>query len=207
MGKALKPAVFLDRDGTINEEMGYLNHESRLILLPGAARAIKRLNQAGWPVVVVSNQSGLARGYFSPELLELIHKRLLELLAREGARLDGWYYCPHHQQGQRPELAIDCDCRKPKPGLFKRAAADLSLDLSASVMVGDRLGDIEAARNIGARAVIVLTGYGRGEVEYELPRRPLKPDFIAAGLPEAVDWILAGLGFEGSGGESLQAVV
>ena len=187
---AKRGAVFLDRDGTINEQMGYINHLSRFQLLPGVGRAIERLNQAGWPVVVVSNQSGVARGYFPPDLVEEVHDLMVELLSRDGARLDGIYYCPHHPRAELDDFRRECNCRKPRTGLFEQAALDLNLDLSESYVVGDRSSDLKAGRNIGAKSILVLTGYGRGELEYVLPRKGVKPDFVAETLNDAVDHIL-----------------
>lgn len=186
----LRPAVFLDRDGTINEQMGYINHLDRFILLPGVGRAIARLNLAGWQVVVVSNQSGVARGYFPEDLLYQVDRKMIHLLAENGARLDGIYYCPHHPRAEVPAWRQDCDCRKPRPGLFWRAARDLGLDLARSFAVGDRHTDLKAARTVGAKAILVLTGYGRGEVEYVLPHQDVQPDIVASDLNQAVDWIL-----------------
>ncbi len=123
-----KPAVFLDRDGTINEQMGYINHSCRFILLPGAAEAIRRLNEAELPVIVITNQSGLARGYFPEELLTEVHEKMNRLLALEGAHVDGIYICPHHPEAKEVQFRITCDCRKPRPGLVLRAAAELGLD-------------------------------------------------------------------------------
>jgi D-glycero-D-manno-heptose 1,7-bisphosphate phosphatase len=178
-------AVFLDRDGTINEEMGYINHLSRFQLLPGAAEAIARLNRAGFKVVVVTNQSGVARKYFPQTLLEEVHRELEARLAAAGARLDGIYVCSH-----APDQ--NCACRKPRPGLLLAAARDLDLDLSRSYLVGDRYNDLESAANAGVQGILVLTGYGRGEVEnYQGPRR-VEPVFTAADLGEAADWIIAG---------------
>jgi len=185
-----RPAVFLDRDGTINEQMGYINHLDRFVLLPGVGRAISRLNRAGLPVVVISNQSGVARGYFPEELVRLVNRKMVELLSQEGAELDGIYYCPHHPRAEVEAYRRDCHCRKPKPGLLLQAAADLHLDLGRSFVIGDRAEDLETARAVGAKAVLVLTGYGRGELEYVLPGRGVQPDFIAESLAEAVDRLL-----------------
>ncbi len=181
-----KPAVFLDRDGTINEEMGYINHLSRFRLLPEAAPAIRRLNEAGVPVVVVTNQSGAARGYFPPSLVEEVHRNLHYLLALAGARLDAIYTCLH-----APDAG--CLCRKPKPGLLFQAAQDLDLDLSRSYLVGDRYVDLQTAVNAGAQGILVLTGYGLGEYEHVGPNSPIQPGHVAANLLEAVDVILARL--------------
>jgi len=185
-----RPAVFLDRDGTINEQMGYINHLDRFVLLPGVGLAISRLNRAGLPVVVISNQSGVARGYFPEELVRLVNRKMVELLSQEGAELDGIYYCPHHPRAEIEAYRRDCHCRKPKPGLLLQAAADLHLDLGRSFVIGDRAEDLETARAVGAKAVLVLTGYGRGELEYVLPGRSVQPDFIAESLAEAVDRLL-----------------
>lgn len=185
-----RPAVFLDRDGTINEQMGYINHLDRFILLPGVGRAINRLNLAGLPAVVVSNQSGVARGYFPEELVGRVNRKMVDLLAEDGAVLDGVYYCPHHPRAEMAEYRRDCECRKPRPGLLERAAADLGLDLGRSYVVGDRVTDLETARRIGAKGVLVLTGYGRGDLEYVLPGKDVRPDWVAEDLNAAVDWIL-----------------
>ena len=185
-----RPAVFLDRDGTINEQMGYVNHLSRFQLLPGVARAIRSLNEAGLPVVVVTNQSGLARGYFPESLLEAVHAELHRLLAREGAHLDGLYICPHHPEAKEERFRLDCDCRKPRPGLLERAAAELGLDLGRSYMVGDRWSDLRCGAAVGATTVLVLTGYGRGDAAYVGPGQTVQPDHVAEDLEAAARWIL-----------------
>jgi D-glycero-D-manno-heptose 1,7-bisphosphate phosphatase len=185
-----RPAVFLDRDGTINEQMGYVNHLSRFQLLPGVARAIRSLNEAGLPVVVVTNQSGLARGYFPESLLEAVHAELHRLLAREGAHLDGLYICPHHPEAREERFRLDCDCRKPRTGLLERAAAELGLDLGRSYMVGDRWSDLRCGAAVGATTVLVLTGYGRGDAAYVGPGQTVQPDHVAEDLEAAARWIL-----------------
>ena len=182
-----QPAVFLDRDGTINEQMGYINHLSRFKLLDQAVPAIRRLNEAGVKVVVVTNQSGAARGYFPASLVDEIHALLQKLLAAGGAHLDGIYACLHGP-------ADGCACRKPRPTLMEQAARDLDLDLSRSYLVGDRYSDIQTAANAGAKGILVLTGYGRGEYEYVRPTQPVQPVHVAPDLLEAVEWILADLG-------------
>ena len=183
-------AVFLDRDGTINEQMGYINHISRFVLLPGAAAAIRRLNEAGIPVVVTTNQSGLARGYFPAELVDEVHALMTRQLAAAGAHIDAIYVCPHHPEAVEERYRQRCDCRKPRPGLFTRAAADLGLDLSASFVVGDRWSDLKAARAIGAAAILVLTGYGIGDRQYIGPTQEVQPDCVADDLGAAVGWIV-----------------
>lgn len=191
---SLRPAVFLDRDGTINEQMGYINHLSRFVLLPGAAAGIRRLNELGLPVLVVTNQSGLARGYFPPELLTAVHAKMVTELAREGARVDGIYICPHHPEAKNPEYRLACDCRKPKTGLFTRAAAEHGLDLAVSFVVGDRWSDLKAAAAIGATSLLVLTGYGRGDLEYIGPSQVVQPDKVVEDLVMAAAWIGERLG-------------
>lgn len=187
----LKSAVFLDRDGTINEQMGYINHTCRFQLLPGAGQAIKRLNDADIPVIVVSNQSGLARGYFPEELLVAVHDKMHTLLAEEGAKVDAIYYCPHHPEAKEEHFREACDCRKPKPGLILQASKELGLDPEKSFVVGDRWSDIKTAANCGATSILVRTGYGRGDEQYIGPQQTIQPDFKADDLMMAVDWILA----------------
>ena len=171
--------------------MGYVNHPGRLRLLPRAADAIRRLNVAGMAAVVVTNQSGIAKGYFSPDVLEAVHEALAAQLAAEGARLDGLYTCTHHPSEGHPPFRAECDCRKPKPGLLTRAARDLQLDLTSSWIVGDRPSDLAAGVALGVRGVLVLTGYGRGEWEYRRTHFPVEPDHVAEDLLDAVEWILA----------------
>lgn len=148
-------AVFLDRDGTIIEDPGYLHQPEAVRLLPGAGRAIGRLNQAGWPVVTVTNQSGIARGLYSEADYHRVQRRLGELLAQEQARIDAAYFCPHH-----PEFTGACECRKPGTKLFQEAGASLGIDLGRSWFVGDRPSDVEPARRLGGRGLLVLTGLG-----------------------------------------------
>lgn len=189
----MRPAVFLDRDGTINEQMGYINHISRFILLPRAAAAIRRLNQAGVPVVVVTNQSGLARGYFPESLLTEVHAKMTRQLAEEKAHVDGIYICPHHPEAKEERFRAACDCRKPKTGLFTQAARELDIDLKASYVVGDRWSDLKAAAAVEATGVLVLSGYGRGDYQYIGPQQAVQPRHVAEDLYDAVEWILADL--------------
>jgi len=186
----MRPAVFLDRDGTINEQMGYINHISRFVMLPRVAAAIRLLNDQGIPVVVVSNQSGLARGYFPESLIGEVHAKMTEALAQEGAHVDGIYICPHHPEAKEERFRLACDCRKPKPGLFKTAAEDLDLDLARSYVVGDRWSDLKAAAAVHAKGVLVLTGYGRGDYEYIGPVQAVQPRYVAEDLYAAVRWIV-----------------
>ncbi len=180
---ALRPAVFLDRDGTIAEEVGYLNHLSRFRVFPFVAAAVRRFNEAGLPVVVITNQSGVGRGYFPESLVHAVHQQMKQQLAAGGARVDAIYYCPHTS-------ADDCNCRKPKTGMFDRAAQEHGIDLKRSFVVGDRYGDVQLARNASARSILVRTGYGEGELAWHAAKWPSQPDFVAQDLSDAADWIL-----------------
>ena len=188
-----KPAVFLDRDGTINEQMGYINHLSRFILLPGCAAAIRLLNELDIPVFVMTNQSGLARGYFPSSLLDEVHLKMTEMLGAEGAHIDGIYVCPHHPEAKEERYRENCDCRKPKPGLFNEAALDHNIDLNGSYVVGDRWSDLKAADACGATGILVLSGYGRGDLDYIGPTQTIQPAHVAENLTEAVNWIIQSL--------------
>ena len=188
---SLRPAVFLDRDGTINEQMGYINHLTRFHLLPGVGEAIRNLNAHGLPVVVVTNQSGLARGYFPESLLDQVHETMHRLLALDGAHVDGLYVCPHHPEAKEERFRLACTCRKPRPGLLEQAAADLNLDLRRSYVVGDRWSDVRCGAAVGATSILVLTGYGRGDAAFVGPSHPVQPAHVAEDLAAAVDWILA----------------
>lgn len=185
-----KQAVFLDRDGTINEQMGYINHISRFHLLPGVADAIGRLNAQRIPVVVVTNQSGLARGYFPEELLTAVHEKMHLQLAAHGAHVDGIYICPHHPEAKEERYRLACSCRKPGTGLLEQAAEEMGLDLSRSFMVGDRWSDLRCGIRAGATPVLVLTGYGRGDQQYIGPGEKAQPACVAEDLCAAVEWIL-----------------
>ena len=186
-------AVFLDRDGTICEEVGYIDSIARLQLIPRSAAAIKLLNDRGFKVVMVTNQSGVARGFFPEEFLEELHAELKRRLREEGAYLDRIYYCPHHpEEGKAPYLQV-CDCRKPASGLLLKAAQDLDLNLSTAYMIGDHFSDVECAQGIGAQGILLLTGHGRQALaQKESWAQP--PAFVASDLFEAVNWILSNSG-------------
>jgi len=186
-----RAAVFLDRDGTICEEVGYVNHLSRSRLLPNSLEAIRLINQAGLLAVVTTNQSGVARGYFSQDLVEAVHAKLRASALEAGARIDGIYYCPHHPSEGAPPWRSACDCRKPLPGLIRRAAREHGIDLSRSYAVGDSVVDIDAAAAAGVPGVLVKTGYGRGLLEHQRHRFRTEPAYAAEDLLEAVGWILA----------------
>ncbi|RPI74978.1 MAG: HAD family hydrolase [Desulfobacteraceae bacterium] len=186
-----RPAVFLDRDGTINEQMGYINHRDRFILLPRAAEAIKLLNQNHFPAIIVTNQSGVARGYYPIGLVYEVHALLKTQLARCQAGVDGIYFCPHYTQGKLAEYAVQCNCRKPAIGLIEQACQDFEIDLIHSYMIGDTCSDMELAHNAGLKGIMVRTGYGMGEIDHILPQKKQKPSFIAQDLYDAVQWLLA----------------
>lgn len=182
-------AVFIDRDGTISEEVGYINHRSRFRVFPYAAAAIKHLNDNGWLAIVVTNQAGVARGYFDEAMIKTVHSEMNRELEQQGAKLDAVYYCAHHPSVGEPPYRFDCDCRKPKPGLIMRAAHDFEIDLSASWMVGDRYSDVELAKNAGVHSMFVLSGYGRGEWEHQRQNWNEQPEQVADDLLAAVQII------------------
>jgi D-glycero-D-manno-heptose 1,7-bisphosphate phosphatase len=189
-GQLKKPAVFIDRDGTINEQMGYINHISRFMLLPGTAEGIRLLNDHGYLVIIVSNQSGVARGYFPMDLVNEVHDHMRVLLERDNARVDGIFFCPHYPKGKLPEYNRVCECRKPKTGLIKMACRDFDIDMANSYVIGDRCTDIELARNAGLKGILVKTGYGLGDLEYVFPHLPFKPFHVADDLLDAAKWIV-----------------
>ena len=189
--KQPRPAVFLDRDGTINEQMGYINHISRFHILPGVAEAIKLLNDNHIPVVVVSNQSGLARGYFPRELVDKVHETMKKTLAAKSAFIDAVYYCPHHPEAVEEQYRQKCSCRKPGTGMLKQAATEMNLDLQKSFLIGDRWTDLRCAVNAGSVPVLVLTGYGKGDYQYIGPTQDVQPKFVGENLLQAAEWIVA----------------
>ena len=186
----MRRAVFIDRDGTISEEVGYINNPSRFRLFPFAADAVKHLHDSGWLAILVTKQAGVARGYFSEEMIQIVHGAMTANLESNGAKLDAIYYCAHHPSVGEPPFRLDCDCRKPKPGLVTRAAQDFEIDINESWMVGDRYSDIELARNAGLKSAFVLSGYGRGEWEHQSAGWTRKPDLVADNLLEAVHLIV-----------------
>jgi D-glycero-D-manno-heptose 1,7-bisphosphate phosphatase len=181
-------AIFLDRDGTLIEEVGYLDRPERVELYPWSVDAIRALNRAGLKVVMVTNQSGVARGFFDMSTVDRVHQRIAELLGAGGAAIDAYYYCPHHPDGKVPELARACDCRKPARGLVDRAAEEFGIDPARSFTVGDRWLDVALARRVGGRGILVRTGYGAREEEH--PQDGLTADAIVNNLIEATGWIL-----------------
>jgi D-glycero-D-manno-heptose 1,7-bisphosphate phosphatase len=181
-------AVFLDRDGTLIEEVGYLDRVERVELYPWTIDAIRCLNRAGFRVVLVSNQSGVARGFFTEEVVEQVHGHMARLLDAGSAHIDAYYYCPHHPDGKMTAYAIACECRKPGPGLVQRAAREFGIDPACSFVVGDRWLDVALARAVGARGVLVRTGYGA--TEESKPPAGLAADAVVDNLAGAVAWVL-----------------
>jgi D-glycero-D-manno-heptose 1,7-bisphosphate phosphatase len=175
-------AVFLDRDDTVIRDPGYLSNPDGINILPGAAEAIRVLNESGIPSIIITNQSGIARGFFKEEILESIHKRLTTLLAGQGARIDAIYYCPHHPDGIRQEYRVACTCRKPEPGLLLKAAQDFGLDLKHCYLVGDKPIDVETIHKVGGKGILISTGK-------DMPLT-VKPDYSAATIKDAISWIL-----------------
>lgn len=179
-------AIFLDRDGTINEYVGFLRKEEDFRLIPGVSEAIKKINNSGYLAIVVTNQPVIARGEVTEEELEEIHKKMETLLGLDGAYIDDIYYCPHHPdkgfEGEIPELKIECDCRKPKTGMLEKAAREHNIDLSSSIMIGDSTLDIKMAENVGMQSVLLKTGQKGEDGKYEV-----SPTLIAENLNDAID--------------------
>lgn len=180
-----KPAIFLDRDGTLNEPVGFVNHISLFRLFPWSTEAIRLINREGFLAVIVTNQSGVARGLYTEALVQEVHQRLEATLSESDAHLDGIYYCPH------APLQETCDCRKPRPGMLRRAEQDLGVDLSRSVVIGDSYTDLEMGWSVGARSALVLTGFGRGYYEHQSAQWTRQPDWVAANLYAALADIFA----------------
>lgn len=179
-----RSAVFLDRDDTVIRDKAYLSDPEGVELLPGAPEAIRLLNEAGIPAILVTNQSGVARGFFDEDRVDAIHLRLMSMLSDQGARLDAVYYCPHLPGGAVPEYAVTCSCRKPAPGLLLQAALDFGLDLTTCFMIGDKPEDVLTIHGVGGKGILIETGKPLGGI---------KPDFTTRTLLEAVQWILGAM--------------
>lgn len=179
---ASRPAVFLDRDGTVAEDIGYVRDPSKFTVFPWTGSAVRHINESGMAAVLVTNQSAIGRGLIDHALVGTVHELLVSSLRSAGARLDGLFYCPHHPND-------GCDCRKPNPGLLQRAGRELNLDLSRSFMIGDQHTDIRAGHAVGARTVLVLTGHGDAQREAN-SESGVRPDYVAPTLEEAVRWVL-----------------
>jgi D-glycero-D-manno-heptose 1,7-bisphosphate phosphatase len=185
----MRPAVFLDRDGTVIEERGYLGRLDLIELFPWSAEAIRLLSEAGYAIVIVTNQAGVARGLFDEAFVHSAHARLDEMLRERGAAVDGYYYCPHHPEGSLDRYRVACGCRKPAPGMVRQAAIELGLDMDRSFVVGDKWLDIGLARNAGATGVLVRTGYAGGDAA--VPPAGCEPAVTVDTLLDAARWILA----------------
>jgi D-glycero-D-manno-heptose 1,7-bisphosphate phosphatase len=188
----MKSAVFFDRDGTLIEEADFLIDPDLIRATAGAFEAVRRANQAGVLAIVVTNQSGVARGYLSENQLRTINQRMQELFESEGARLDAVYYCPHHPTEGLEGYAVTCHCRKPRPGLLEEAARERGICLEQSVTIGDSLRDIEAGHRAGTAGVLVTSGYGQAQAaRLQGLENPLEqPDYVASDILRAVDWAL-----------------
>jgi D-glycero-D-manno-heptose 1,7-bisphosphate phosphatase len=183
-------AVFLDRDGTITEEVGYLTDSRRLRLLPGSAEAINLLNKYDIPAIVATNQAGVARGYFREEMVIECNEKLRNMLAILGAKVDAIYYCPHHPDGSNESYRKKCECRKPKPGMLLKAQKEFLIDLNKSYVIGDKESDLEFARSVGAHPILVETGYGYGEVHYNKENWKVEAEGIFSNIFKAVSYII-----------------
>jgi D,D-heptose 1,7-bisphosphate phosphatase len=190
--------VFLDKDGTLLDDVPYNVDPGLMQFMPGAAKGVRLLYAAGYSIVVVSNQSGVARGYFDLRALETVRERLVEMLADVGVPLLGFYYCPHHPEGRVPKFSLACSCRKPEPGLFFRAAAEHHIDLSNSWLIGDILDDVEAGHRAGCRSILLFNGH---ETEWVLTRKRM-PEMIAGDLTEAASYVISNT-FQGATAASL----
>jgi len=186
-----RSAVFFDRDGTLIADAGYLNHPSQIKLFSQTAEALKSLRKAGFYLFVVTNQSGVARGYFSEAQVKKVHQNLRRMLKVKGAKIDAFFYCPHHPQGKVKSFSKKCDCRKPSPGMVKQALKRYSIDLKKSYVVGDKLDDILLAKNAKVAAgLLVRTGNGR-KSELEFRKLKLKNSAVVSNLAQAAQWILS----------------
>jgi len=185
----MKNAVFIDRDGVITKEPPYYAHRiDQLELIPKSAEAIRLLNESGFKVIIVSNQSGVARGYYQEKDIEIYNGAMEKKLEEENAYIDAIYYCPHYSKAIIEKYKIDCECRKPKPGMLKRAKKDLDLDLKQSFLIGDKMSDIEAGYRAGCKTILVLTGQGNGELK-KISEMNIKPNYISKDLYTAIQII------------------
>lgn len=182
-------AIFLDRDGTINEDCGYPGRFEQIRIYPYSVEAVRLIREAGLKAVVVTSQSGVGRGFFTEEDLHRLHDRMAEVFEAGGAPLDAFYYCPHFEGSARPEYDRDCSCRKPRPGMILKASEELGLAPAASYMIGDKVEDVLLGMNAGASSVLVLTGYGRESLA-ALKEQGIRPAYVAETLLDAVQWIV-----------------
>lgn len=181
----MRKAVFIDRDGTLIDERHFIGNPDDVRFIAGSEQALRTLHNLGYALVVVSNQSGVARGLLSISDVEAVNQRIMEILSSQGIEIDGIYYCPHYAGGSVAEYSIECDCRKPSPGMLLKAATELGLEIESSFVIGDKVSDVELGFNSGSTAILVLSGYGKKSVE-KLKR---KPAYIAENLLDAAMWI------------------
>lgn len=189
-----QPAVFLDRDGTLIEDVGYLSRLEDVEWFPWSIEAIRLLNQAGFLVCVTTNQGGIGLGFYGADLVNRVHAVMAETVNAAGGRIDAFFFCPHHPVAVVEEFRADCDCRKPKPGMIRQATARFHIDLSKSFVVGDKMADVGLATAAGAQGVLVKTGYGAAELERHSGPPP-GTAFVAETVFEATAWILKRAGF------------
>jgi D-glycero-D-manno-heptose 1,7-bisphosphate phosphatase len=189
-----KPAVFLDRDGTLIHDVGYLSRVEDVQWYPWSIDAIRLLNRAGFLVCVTTNQGGVGLGFYGADLVHRVHAEMAAAVESGGGRVDGFFYCPHHPLAVVEEFRAECDCRKPRPGMIRQAEARFAIDLSRSFVVGDKIADVGLAANVGARGLLVKTGYGCAELERHGGDIP-GAAFVAETVFEAAAWILTSAGF------------
>jgi len=184
-------AIFMDRDGTVSHEVGYINHITRLRPYSYSAQAVKLVNESDFLAILITNQAGVARGYFEENMVKQVHSLLQKKMKQEAnANFDDIYYCPHHPEVGEPPYRQNCNCRKPKPGMILDASAKHNIDLTESYMIGDKISDVEMGIKNGLKGILVLSGYGRGEYEFQSKNWNITPNYIAENLLEAVKWIL-----------------
>lgn len=187
---AVYPTVFIDRDGTINVDAGYINHTDNFIMYPFASQAVRMLNEAGYLAVVITNQSGLGRGFFTVDVMNEIHHKMNNVFEKNGAKIDGLYYCPHDPNAKVEEFKADCNCRKPKTGMIDKALQDLPIDKNNMYFIGDKISDMKTGFATGCKTIMVKTGYGQGELLHKSKNWDRMPDKTASNLLEAVRLIL-----------------
>lgn len=182
-------AAFIDRDGNLIVETGYMDDVRKVKFYSRSISALKLLKKAGYKIIVVTNQSGVARGYFTEKFVKDTHSHINALLKNHGLKIDGFYYCPHHEKAVRAKYRKDCTCRKPNTGMLKAAARKFKIDLKKSVTMGDKLSDVKLGHNAGAKGILVLTGYGRRE-KLKIKEKGIMPDFIARDFYSAAGWVV-----------------
>lgn len=205
-GRKLRPAIFLDRDGTVTDEVGYINHISRAKIYPYAPEAVRMLKSTGLPVIIVTNQSGVGRGYFTEEIVDQVHRMVQDALEAAGTSVDAFYFCPHHPSAAIDSYRQECSCRKPGTRMPEQAAEQFGIDLGSSYMVGDTYRDMQMGFNIGARTILLMTGYGRGEYEYRRHNWPRMPDLIAQDLLDAARLVLKELNGAAGPGAAMRTI-